>query len=132
MNYARVENDIALEVVHSDPNKLFTPEIAALFEEVPDNVIPNSTRNGDGTWDLYVPPIEEPQATPEPQTPAALRIAEIEAELTAIDAASARPLRAILAATTSGGTVDPADVARINELEAQAVALRAELAEIED
>lgn len=61
-------------------------------------------------------------------TPAEIRRAEIEAELTAIDAASARPLRAILAATADGGTADPTDVARLAELEAQAVALRSELA----
>ena len=68
---------------------------------------------------------------PEPVTPAAIRRAEIEAELTAIDAASARPLRAILTATTSGGTADPADVAKLAELEAQAKALRTELASLE-
>ena len=55
-------------------------------------------------------------------------MAEIEAELTAIDAASARPLRAILTATSSGGTADPADIAKLAELEAQAKALREELA----
>ena len=68
---------------------------------------------------------------PEPVTPAAIRRAEIEAELTAIDAASARPLRAILTATTSGGTADPADVAKLAEIEAQAKALRTELASLE-
>lgn len=72
----------------------------------------------------------EAQAMPRVITPEDLRIAEIEAELTAIDAASARPLRAILTATTNGGTADQADVARLAELEAQAVALRAELAEL--
>ena len=65
---------------------------------------------------------------PEPVTQAEIRIAEIESELTAIDAASARPLRAILAATTSGGTADPADTAKLAELEAQAKVLREELA----
>ena len=70
----------------------------------------------------------EADPAPDPVTPAAIRRAEIEAELTAIDAASARPLRAILTATTSGGTADPADVAKLTELEAQAKALREELA----
>lgn len=62
---------------------------------------------------------------------AALRSAAIQAELTAIDAASARPLRAVLTATTSGGEADPADLTRLADLEAQARALRAELAELE-
>ena len=74
---------------------------------------------------LILPP------APDPVAPAAIRRAEIEAELTAIDAASARPLRAILAATTSGGAADPADVAKLAELEAQAKALRTELASLE-
>ena len=68
---------------------------------------------------------------PEHVTPAEIRRAEIEAELTVIDADSARPLRAILAATISGGTADPADVAKLSELEAQAVALREELAALQ-
>ena len=67
-----------------------------------------------------------PAPPPEP-TAEEVRRAEIEAELTAIDAASARPLRAILAATTSGGTADAADVAKLAELEDQAKALREEL-----
>lgn len=67
---------------------------------------------------------------PEPVTPADIRRAEIEAELAEIDAASARPLRAILTATTSGGTADATDVAKLAELEAQARALRTELASL--
>ena len=65
---------------------------------------------------------------PEPVTPAEIRRSQIEAELTAIDAASARPLRAILAATTSGEAADPADVAKLAGIEARAKALREELA----
>ena len=70
----------------------------------------------------------EADPAPAPVTPAAIRRAEIDAALTAIDAASARPLRAILVATTSGGTADAADTAKLAELEAQAKALREELA----
>ena len=70
-----------------------------------------------------------PAPPPEP-TAEEVRRAEIEAELTAIDAASARPLRAILAATTSGGTADATDVAKLATLEAQARALRTELASL--
>ena len=75
---------------------------------------------------------EEAVHIPAPPEPTAeeVRRAEIEAELTAIDAASARPLRAILAATTNGGTADATDVAKLAELEAQARALRTELASL--
>ena len=74
----------------------------------------------DGT--IYIP------APPPEPTAEEVRRAEIDAALTAIDAASARPLRAILAATTSGGTADATDVAKLAELEARAKALREELA----
>lgn len=53
------------------------------------------------------------------------RRAEIAAELAAIDAASARPLRAIV-----GGTATQADRDRLADLESSATALRAELATI--
>ena len=74
----------------------------------------------DGT--IYIP------APPPEPTAEEVRRAEIDVALTTIDAASARPLRAILAATTSGDTADPADVAKLAEFEAQAKALREELA----
>ena len=74
----------------------------------------------DGT--IYIP------APPPEPTAEEVRRAEIDVALTTIDAASARPLRAILAATTSGGTADPADVAKLAELEVQAKALREEIA----
>jgi hypothetical protein len=61
----------------------------------------------------------------------AARIAQIQAELTAIDAASARPLRAVLAAQNAGVTPDQDDVDRLASLEAQALDLRAELAGLE-
>lgn len=55
-----------------------------------------------------------------------VRRAEILAELAAIDAASARPLRAILV-----GSATDEDRARLTELDEQAAALRAELAALE-
>ena len=129
MKFARLVNDYAVDV-HASPIGLFTPEIAAEFIEVPDNV-ENGWQLVDGVFVAppEYPPIDPPMITP--ANPAAIRRAEIEAELTAIDAASARPLRAILTATTSGGTADPADVAKLTELEAQAKALRTELASLE-
>lgn len=65
---------------------------------------------------------------PEPPAPTEVeltkqRIAEIQQQLTANDLASVRPLRAKVA-----GTATPEDEARLVELEAQAQALRTELA----
>ena len=67
---------------------------------------------------------------PGPEALAAARLAQVLAELTALDAASARPLRAVLAAQVGGAEPDPADLARLADLEAQAQALRAELVEL--
>jgi len=59
---------------------------------------------------------------------AGARRVEILAELAAIDVASARPLRGVLAKQAAGGTPDQTDTDRLVALEAQAQALRAELA----
>ena len=123
-NFARVINNTAVDV-STDPTNHFHPSVAAEFVSVPDYVAPQ-WRMVDDEWQAPLAP--EPAPEPEPVTPAEIRRAEIEAELTAIDAASARPLRAILTATTSGGTADPADIAKLAELEAQAKSLREELA----
>jgi len=133
--FARIIDNIAVETwtphaLGLTPAEAFHPSLAGQFSSVPADVTPGSTYDPElETWTIA--PTPEPALAPAPQTPAAIRIAEIEAELTAIDAASARPLRAILVATTSGGTADAADTAKLAELEAQAKALRTELASLE-
>jgi len=67
------------------------------------------------------PILVEPVVSPGQED--ARRRAEILAELTALDAASTRPLRAIAV-----GTASAADQARLVELDAQAATLRRELA----
>ena len=73
--------------------------------------------------------MEEPEPTPEEI--AASRRKEILAELARIDRASSRSLRAIVAAQAAGQEPDAADVARLAGYEAEAKALRAELAGLE-
>lgn len=68
-------------------------------------------------------PFLSDRPAPSSEQLAAIRRAEILAELAAIDTASARPLRAILV-----GSATDADRARLTELDDQAAALRAELA----
>jgi hypothetical protein len=63
----------------------------------------------------------EPEADPQ------VRIAEIETELSALDLLAVRPLRAILSATQAGSDPEEEDVARLADLEVQAVTLRDEL-----
>ncbi|PAV48509.1 hypothetical protein CK486_08655 [Pseudomonas sp. HAR-UPW-AIA-41] len=72
--------------------------------------------------ELPVPPAPEPTA----EQLYMQRRAEILAELAAIDAASARPLRAILV-----GSATDDDRVRLAQLDEQAAALRAELAALE-
>ena len=130
--FARIVDTVAVEIWTPyfeglTPDNAFHPTLAGQFSPVPADVTPGSTYDPElDTWTIA--PVPGPAPAPAPVTPAEIRRAEIESELTAIDAASARPLRAILAATTSGGAADPADVAKLAELEAQAKALREELA----
>ena len=135
-NYARIIDNIAVETWTSPalgltPAEAFHPTLACQFSPVPADVTAGSTYNPIAdTWTIA--PVPEPTPAPAPVTPAAIRRAEIEAELTSIDAASARPLRAILAATVGGGTADAADIAKLQSLEDQATALRSELATLTD
>lgn len=75
----------------------------------------------DGAAGWRVEDVPPPPPEPAPLPPD--RRAEIDARLVMIDAASARPMRAILA-----GTADDYDRERLAALEAEAVALRAERA----
>ncbi|MHA6478898.1 phage tail protein [Stutzerimonas sp. KH-1] len=71
------------------------------------------------------PCLQDP-APPSAAELTARRRAELLAKLSAVDAASARPLRAILV-----GSATDADRARLTDLDSQATALRAELASLE-
>ena len=134
--FARIVDHVAVEVWNPyfeglTPDDAFHPTLACQFSPVPADVTAGSTYDPvTKTWTIA--PVPESAPAPDPVTPAEIRRAEIEAELTAIDAASARPLRAILAATVSGGTADAADIAKLQSLEDQATALRSELATLTD
>ena len=134
--FARIVDHIAVEVWTPyfeglTPDDAFHPTLACQFSPVPADVTAGSTYNPIAdTWTIA--PVPEPTPAPAPATPAAIRRAEIEAELTSIDAASARPVRAILAATVGGGTADAADIAKLQSLEDQATALRSELVTLTD
>ncbi|KAF7600167.1 MAG: hypothetical protein CGU28_04165 [Candidatus Dactylopiibacterium carminicum] len=64
-------------------------------------------------------------------TAAELRSKAILVELATLDAAGARPARAIALAVASGAAPAAEDLTRLQEIEAQAVALREELAALE-
>ena len=134
--FARIVDNIAVEVWTPyfeglTPDDAFHPTLAGQFSPVPADITPGSTYDPNTeTWTIA--PVPESAPASDPVTPAAIRRAEIEAELTAIDAASARPLRAILAATVGGGTADAADIAKLRSLEDQATALRSELVTLTD
>jgi hypothetical protein len=58
MKYARMIDNVAVETFV--PQEGFTlddsfhPDIAILFIEVPDEITANSTKNEDGTWNIFV------------------------------------------------------------------------------
>lgn len=118
-----VDNDADASALAADGGRELTEaEIEAAFGDQghmaggPGTVVTGDTlATATVTWTA---PEEDPLA----------RVAEIEAELSALDAAAVRPLRAVLTATQA--ETDPADddVNQLAALEAQAVALRAERA----
>lgn len=82
-------------------------------------------------------PLPDGAVTERPEKPAptrqeidSVREVEIKAELQSIDAQSGRPARAVALATVRGESPDTEDVARLEELEVQAQALREELRQI--
>lgn len=82
-------------------------------------------------------PLPEGAVTERPEKPAptpqeidSAREVEIKAELQSIDAQSGRSARAVALATVRGESPDTEDMARLEELEVQAQALREELRQI--
>ena len=113
MKLAWIENGRIRDIAPGNPADLYHPDVAKFY----DTEVPPGTENGatlvDGEWvnpppPVYVPPPDAPVVQVRTR-------ADVLAELTDIDMRSIRALR-------EGNT------ARIAELEAQAVALRAELA----
>lgn len=78
-------------------------------------------------------PLPEPTPEPTPPEPTAadIRRGEIMGELFTIDQKSARPARAIALAIAAAQQPNAADVQTLADLETQAVALRAELAQLQ-
>ena len=89
MKYARIVNNIAIDVRADSPEGFFTPEIVAEFVEVPDEV-ENGWVLENGTW--TAPP--EPEPTPAPTeapkvSPVEYKLLFTSAERVAIKAARA-------------------------------------------
>lgn len=65
--FARIENDVAVEVfvppAGVDIAECFTPEVAAQFVPVPDDVTQTSTVASDGQWTIAPPPVPQPEPT---------------------------------------------------------------------
>ena len=74
MNYARIRNNIAVDV-STDPASQFHPTIAAEFEAVPDDVQRGWQRDAEGTWSA---PPEVAPSEPEPERP---RVGPVEFKL---------------------------------------------------
>lgn len=102
MKHAYIENGTAKEVARVDPFSIFQPGYASQFVPCPDDVEAGWTVSGD-QW-----------AAPVQIDPTRTR-ADVLADLATLDTKSIRALR-------------ESNATRIAELEAQAIALRAELA----
>lgn len=72
-NYARVISNVAVDV-SNNPQKCFTPEIAAQFEEVPAKVQQGWLRDESGGWFAPVP-------TPMPDVTESKRVSPVEFKL---------------------------------------------------
>jgi hypothetical protein len=113
MPHAWIENGAVRDVCHGIPTECYHPDIAKFY----DTEVPPGTENGatlvDGEWVNPPPPVYVPQ--PDVPVVQVRTRADVLADLASIDMRSIRALR-------------EGNAARIAELEAQAVALRAELA----
>ena len=63
MKHARIIDDVAIEVIDGEPHGIRHPDLAALYEPVPQKVVVGARRVG-GVWQL--PPAPEPPAEPAP------------------------------------------------------------------
>lgn len=109
------------------PGMFLIPAGATPIEPIPE--VEGKTRHFDKVSSVWfyrdVPP--EPPALPE-SDPKELRRAEIIGRLSAIDAASVRPQREVIAALAAGDPAPAFAVDKLAALEAEAAQLRAELA----
>jgi hypothetical protein len=68
MKYPRIIDNVAVETFVPQEgftlSESFHPDIAKLFTEVPDEVTANSTKNEDGSWNIYVAPVEPEAPAP--------------------------------------------------------------------
>ena len=62
MKYAWIENDKVRDVAHSDPSKIYHPDVAVFY----DTQVPDDAANGDGWVDGQLVKPEPPPPAPEP------------------------------------------------------------------
>jgi predicted component of type VI protein secretion system len=112
MMYARITDNIALEVIDFDPVGAFHPDVAAMFTPVPDIVQQNYTLV-DGEW---VAPVIPPPYVPTQEELDAAAAAQAEAQRIAAIPAAVSP-RQIRQALTAAGLRDmvEADIAAADQ-----------------
>ncbi|WP_290922028.1 hypothetical protein [Halodesulfovibrio sp.] len=118
-----VDNNKDASKLLTDGWEELTEKEQAIFGDEAHLAAPYNTKVTSGGSITFTPPPKSPEPTETELVQQ--RIAEIQQQLTANDLASVRPLRAKVA-----GTATAEDEARLVELEEQAQALRAELAEV--
>ena len=110
---------------------VLNPTTPPTYDSWTHRLVESTPKQRDGkwwqTWELEAVTHTAEEEAERARQQNSTRIAEIKAELDRIDAQSVRPARAVYLALARGGTPPPDDVDKLSGLEAQAVALRAEL-----
>lgn len=119
--------DLALKIAQGWRN-LSENEISAAGMEGFEHLVgpSNTTVREDGSICFTLPLLPQPTEKEKDQA----RVANVKSELQGIDAQSGRPARAVALAMVRGESPNPEDVAKLEELEIQAQALREELRQI--
>lgn len=95
--------------------------------EPPEHIEGKMRRFIAGGWEYHEIPPKETKKTEQQLSPAEIRRGEILSALAMIDAESMRPARAVALAVMAGKSPNAQDAQTLTELENEAIALRAEL-----
>lgn len=108
MNYARIIQGVAVDVINGDPAERFHPQIAAQFSAIPDDVVAGS-RLIDGEWVAPEPAV----TTPAPPAPIQMAIIDFLRLFTQAEMAGFNALRKTVAALAPEDYGDPTKAALV-------------------
>ncbi len=107
MKWARIVDNVAIEVIDQDPADVFLPDIAELFSSVPDAVQTNWVLTGE-TWGAPVFEPGEEETPPEPTAPVKRTVVSPVEYFSLFS-----PLEEFAIRSAAEGTTDPAKILAI-------------------